>query len=441
MTKTAEQHIENLLKLHPQGIDLSLDRIRRLLEVLGNPHRTLPPVIHIAGTNGKGSASAFCRAILEAAGYRVHVHTSPHLIHWRERYRIGFRNGGRFIDDDGLADAMERVAAANDGQPVTVFEILTAAAFLLFSEQPADATVMEVGLGGRLDATNVIEKPAVSLIMPIALDHQALLGDRVEDIAGVKAGIIKQEAPVVIGWQESAAARQVLISKAEQMNAPVSVYGQDYTAYEESGRMVFQNRSGLMDLPLPRLAGAFQIKNAAAAIEAVTAAGFNAAEPAVAHGISHAAWPARMQHLRRGKLISLLPPGAKLWLDGGHNTAAGAAAAQAIRQICKTEKCRLVLVCGMIAGKNAAGYLAAFKDIAARLCAVPVHFSDAGVPPAVLAQTAHHIGLQAQAFESVAQVLADIRQKEDASAPLQVLICGSLYLAGEVLRENGTPLQ
>jgi len=441
MLKTAEQRIEDLLNLHPRSVDLSLERIKRVLEVSGNPHLSIPPVIHIAGTNGKGSASAFSRAILEAAGYRVHVHTSPHLVHWRERYRIGFKGGGRFIDDDSLADVLERVSVANDGQPVTVFEILTVAAFLLFSEHPADAAIIEVGLGGRFDATNVIVKPAASLIMPVSLDHQSFLGERVEDIAAEKAGIIKKESPVVIGFQESETVRNLLIDKALQMNAPVSVYGQDYLACENLGRMVFQNRNGFVNLPLPRLTGSFQISNAAAAIEAVSAAGFEVEESAIARGLSNAVWPGRMQKLENGKLVNLLSPDTELWLDGGHNPAAGVVTAQSIRQICETRKRKLILVCGMISTKDAAQYLAAFKDIAICICTVPVHFSDAGISPAILAEFARKVSLKAQNFESVADALMNIRHTAESSSPLLVLICGSLYLAGEVLQENGTPPQ
>ncbi|MDY6962815.1 MAG: Mur ligase family protein, partial [Pseudomonadota bacterium] len=266
----AEQEIDKLMALHPKGFDLSLDRIRRLLEVLGNPHEKLPPVIHIAGTNGKGSATAFCRALLEAAGLAVHVHTSPHLVAWHERYRIGVRNGrSAIVDDELFADALRRVAAANAGQTITVFEILTAVTFLLFSEQPADAVILEVGLGGRFDATNVVDKPAVSVIMPISLDHQPYLGDRVELIAAEKAGIMKRGCPVVIGRQEYDAALEVLSDTASRLSCPVAIYGQDYSGHEEFGRLIYEDEFGLADLPLPRLPGRHQIANAAAAIRAV----------------------------------------------------------------------------------------------------------------------------------------------------------------------------
>ncbi|RVI74120.1 bifunctional folylpolyglutamate synthase/dihydrofolate synthase, partial [Sinorhizobium meliloti] len=242
----AAQEIEKLLALHPKGFDLSLDRITRLLAALGNPHERLPPVIHVAGTNGKGSVTAFCRAILEAAGLSVHVHTSPHLVNWHERYRLGVKGGkGALVSDPVLADAVRRVAEANGGEKITVFEILTAVTFLLFAEHPADVAIIEVGLGGRYDATNVIARPAVAVIMPISLDHQAYLGDRVELIAAEKAGIMKRGCPVVIGHQEEESARDVLIATAERLGCPISVYGQDFMAHEEFGRLIFQDENGL----------------------------------------------------------------------------------------------------------------------------------------------------------------------------------------------------
>ncbi len=319
----ATQEIERLLGLHPKGFDLSLGRITRLLDTLGNPHLRLPPVIHVAGTNGKGSAVAFSRALLEAAGYTVHVHTSPHLVRWHERYRLGSPGGGKIVDDDVLAEAVRRVAEANAGQAITVFEILTAVTFVLFSEHPADAVILEVGLGGRFDATNVIPDPAVSVIMPISLDHQPYLGDRVELIAAEKAGIIKPRCPVVIGAQEEEAVRMVLIETAERRDCPYSVYGQDFLSYEERGRMIYQDNTGLMDLPMPGLLGRHQLANAAAAIQAVRTAGFNVPEYAVETAMSSVEWPARMQRLIKGKLVDLAVPGSELWLDGGHNPGAG----------------------------------------------------------------------------------------------------------------------
>ncbi len=304
----AEREIESLLSLHPKGYDLSLDRVRRLLDKLGNPQDRLPPVIHIAGTNGKGSCAAFSRALLEAAGYRVHTHTSPHLVHWNERYRLGAEGGGRLVEDKVFAEAIARAAHANGGETITVFEILTAVGFILFSEHPADVVILEVGLGGRFDATNVIPAPAVSVIMPISLDHQAYLGDRVELIAAEKAGIIKRGCPVVIGAQGSDAARQVLIETAERLDCPMQVYGQDFLAYGENGRMVYQDTDGLMDLPPPRLPGRHQFANAAAAIAGIKAAGLTISERAVEQAMVEVSWPGRMQKLAQGRLVDLAPP-------------------------------------------------------------------------------------------------------------------------------------
>jgi dihydrofolate synthase/folylpolyglutamate synthase len=354
-TLAADREIENLLALHPKGFDLSLDRISRLLDRLGNPQDRLPPVIHIAGTNGKGSCAAFSRALLEAAGYRVHVHTSPHLVHWHERYRLAAEGGGRFVEDAVFADAIARVARANGGETITVFEILTAVTFLLFSEHPADAAVIEVGLGGRFDATNVIPNPAVSVIMPVSLDHQAYLGDRVELIAAEKAGIIKGGCPVVVGAQESETALAVLVETAERLGCPVSVYGQDFLAYGENGRLVYQDEDGLMDLQPPRLPGRHQFANAAAAIAAVKAAGFNIEARAAEKAMSDVAWPGRMQKLTQGRLVDLAPEGAEIWLDGGHNPGAGVVVAEAMAEQEEKSPRPLFLISGMISTKDQSG--------------------------------------------------------------------------------------
>ena len=302
-TSLAAAEIDALMLKHPKGFDLSLDRIRRLLTELGEPQRKLPPQIHIAGTNGKGSVTAFCRAILEADGQAVHAHTSPHLVNWHERYRIG-RKGepGALVDDAMLAEAVSRAAKANAGAPITVFEILTAVTFLLFSENPADAVLLEVGLGGRFDATNVIEKPAVTVITSISLDHQSYLGDRVELIAAEKGGIIKRGVPVVLGQQNEAIALEVLTSMADRARAPLLVYGQDFFAYEEHGRLVYQDESGLLDLPMPRLPGRHQLTNAATAIAALRHGGFAPADKAIEAGLSQVEWPGRMQQIASGPL-------------------------------------------------------------------------------------------------------------------------------------------
>ncbi len=439
-TLLADREIERLMALHPRGFDLSLDRISRLLDRLGNPQEKLPPVIHIAGTNGKGSAAAFSRALLEAAGYRVHVHTSPHLVNWHERYRLAASGGGKFVDDELLARTIARVADANKGETITVFEILTAVTFLLFSEHPADAAVIEVGLGGRFDATNVVKSPAVSLIMPVSLDHEAYLGDRVELIASEKAGIIKPGSPVVIGAQETEAAQAVMIETAERLGCPLSVYGQDFLAYEENGRMVYQDDSGLMDLPPPRLPGRHQYSNAAAAIAAVRAAGFEVSHRAVEKAMASVSWPGRMQKLSVGKLVDLAPKGAEIWLDGGHNPGAGLVVAEALVEQEEKFSRPLFLICGMIATKDQTGYFRAFEGMARHVYTVPVSLSDAGVPNAELAIRANEAGLSAEPVSSVANALMLLRDTWDEDeTPPRVLIGGSLYLAGAVLAENGTP--
>lgn len=432
----ATRLIERLSELHPKGFDLSLDRIRRLLEPLGTPQEWMPPVIHIAGTNGKGSASAFCRALLEAAGLNVHVHTSPHLVNWHERYRLGAPAGGRLVEDDVLAEALQRVADANAGQKITVFELLTATMFLLFTEHPADAAILEVGLGGRFDATNIISKPAVSLIMPVSLDHQAFLGDRVELIASEKAGIIKPGAPVVIGHQEWEAARDVLIDTAERLGCPLQVYGQDFLAYEERGRLVYQDEDGLLDLPLPRLRGRHQLTNAAAAIAAVKAAGFNVSLNAVQTAMQSVMWPARLQQLASGPLVDLAPEGSEIWLDGGHNPDAAVVIAEALAGAEERHPRQLILITGMINTKDQAGYFRAFNGMARHVYTVPITSSDAGVSPDALAAEAMEAGIPAEPISSVGSALSLLRETWDDEVAPRILICGSLYLAGDVLAAN-----
>jgi dihydrofolate synthase / folylpolyglutamate synthase len=435
----ADAEIEKLMGLHPKGYDLSLDRIRRLLEVLGNPHLKLPPVIHVAGTNGKGSATAFCRALLEAQGLSVHVHTSPHLVRWHERYRIGVKGGrGQIVDDALFADALRRVADANGGQPITVFEILTAVTFILFSEQPADVVVLEVGLGGRFDATNVVENPAVCIVQPISLDHQAYLGDRVELIAAEKAGIMKRGIPVVIGHQEFDGAKDVLISTAERLGCPLAVFAQDFLAYEEFGRLVYQDEFGLMDLPLPRLPGRHQIGNAATAIRAVKAAGYPVTEEIAEKAMLSVEWPGRLQRLTEGRLVEHAPEGSEIWLDGGHNPGAGEVIAEAMAAMEERQARPLHLVIGMINTKDPIGFFRAFVDIAHNVYTVPIHGSDVGLDPVALALSAAEAGLKAVPMGSLAQALDAIRERSEGGVPPRIMIGGSLYLAGNVLAENGT---
>ncbi|HVG50021.1 MAG TPA: folylpolyglutamate synthase/dihydrofolate synthase family protein, partial [Xanthobacteraceae bacterium] len=306
--------LARLLALHPKRIDLSLDRMWRILDALGHPERRLPPVIHIAGTNGKGSTVAFMRAVLEAAGKRVHTYTSPNLVRINERYRIA----GKLVADDALAEALATCERANGDAPITVFEIETAAGFLLFADSPADVTLLEVGLGGRLDATNVVERPLASVITPVSIDHIEFLGDTLEKIASEKAAIMKRGVPAVIGRQAEGP-MSVIARQAEEVHAPLHVLGQDWMIGEERGRLVYQDGDGLLDLPAPKLFGRHQFDNAGTAIAALRAAKLDLPARAFEDGVVQADWPARMQRLTTGRLLPLAPPGSELWLDGGHN--------------------------------------------------------------------------------------------------------------------------
>lgn len=446
--QTADAMIEEFMRHHPKGFDLSLGRITNLLEKLGSPHKKLPPIFHIAGTNGKGSTSAYIRALLEQAGYGVHVHTSPHLVHWHERYRLakntyssnkGQKATSQFVNDGVLADALKRIGAANNGAEITVFEILTAAAFVLFAEHPADAVIMEVGLGGRFDATNVIDKPAVSIITPISLDHQAFLGDSVAAIAGEKAGIIKPNCPLIIGAQTNDDVLNVLIKMAQKNHAPHHIFGQDFTAYEEHGRIAFQNEQGLLDLPLPKLTGDYQIENAATAIEAVKVANFQVSEHNIANAMRDVYWPARMQKLTSGHFVEKLPKTCELWLDGGHNPAAGRVTVAALKKLMGHHNDQLFLIAGMINTKDSQSYFENFKSLSPKLFTVPIPSSDAGIDPQDLATIAKVATLDATATQSVSAALDKISQLIAPDKRSFILICGSLYLAGEVLAENGTP--
>ena len=425
-----------LLALHPKRIDLSLDRIERLLAALGHPQRRLPPVIHVAGTNGKGSTVAFMRAILEAAGQRVHVYTSPNLVRLNERFRIAQSGGGKLVADAELAGALAECEAKNDGAPITVFEIETAAAFLLFARHPADVLLLEVGLGGRLDATNVVEKPLASVITRLSLDHRDYLGDTIEAIAAEKAGILKSGVPAVVVSQ-AREALAVIERQAARFRAPLVIAGEDWTATEERGRLVYQDADGLLDLPAPKLYGRHQFENAGAAIAALRAASLTLPAPAYEAGMIRVDWPARMQRLTQGPLASLLPPESELWLDGGHNADGGRAIAAALADLEERVSRPLVLVAGMLSTKDSEGFLRNFSGLARRVITVPIH-QDKALPPAALADVARGVGIPAIASEDIAGALRLAGKLELLPAP-RVLIIGSLYLAGEVLALNGAP--
>jgi dihydrofolate synthase/folylpolyglutamate synthase len=428
--------LARLLKLHPKLIDLSLERIERLLARLGHPEKSLPPVIHVAGTNGKGSTVAFMRAILEAAGRSVHVYTSPHLVRFNERFRLGAPGGGHLVSDDKLNAAFEECEKANGGDPITVFEITTAAGFLLFSRNPADVLLLEVGLGGRLDATNVIEKPAASVITPLSLDHADYLGDTIESVAAEKAGILKKRVPGVIAPQPKAAL-DVIETAAARVRAPLMTAGEHWQISEERGRLVYQDDDGLLDLPAPKLPGRHQFINAGTAIAALRAAGMALPAAAYETGLLKADWPARMQRLSHGKLAALAPPGSELWLDGGHNPDGGHAIAAAIGDLEERVSRPLVVIAGMLSTKDNEGFLRNFAGLARLMFAVPIPHQEKSVPSSELRAAAMRLNIPAQEAESVEAALA-ATAKLSLDPPPRILMTGSLYLAGEILRANGT---
>ncbi len=418
--------LERLKALHPKLIDLSLGRMRRLCAALGDPQRRLPPVIHVAGTNGKGSTVAMLRAIAEAAGLKVHVFTSPHLVRFAERIRLA----GTLITDAHLAAVLERIEAVNAGQPITFFEITTAAAFQAFSEVEADLCLLEVGLGGSLDATNVLERPAVSVIAPVDHDHREFLGDTIAGIAGEKAGIIKRGAPVVIGRQ-GPEAFEVIEARAQALGAPLLALGTDFDAWLERGRLCIQLDERLLDLPAPALAGAHQVDNAAlAAVAALQLREARIDDAAIGRGIASAVWPARMQRLTAGPLAAMAKArGADLWLDGGHNPHAARALARTIGDLAARDGRPVALVCGLLANKDADGFFSAFAGLAPAVHTVGFD-APAAADPADLARIARAHGLRASVHTDVTAGLAAALAGQTVP---HVVIAGSLYLAGEVL--------
>jgi len=428
--------LARLLALHPKRIDLSLDRMWRILDRLGHPERRLPPVIHVAGTNGKGSTIAFMRAMLEAAGHSVHVYTSPNLVRMNERFRLGAIGGGVLVSDAELVEVLGECERQNGEAPITVFEIETAAAFVLFSRHPADLLLLEVGLGGRLDATNVVERPLVDVITPVSMDHIDFLGNTLEAIATEKAAIFKQDVPAVVALQ-SEGALAVIKRKGAELGAPLHVMGEEWIANEERGRLVYQDQDGLLDLPAPRLFGRHQFANAGTAIAALRVADLKLSARAFEQGIVKADWPARMQRIAAGTLVALVPPGGEIWLDGGHNVDGGRTIAGALADLEERVSRPLVLVIGMLSTKDAEGFLRNFTGLARRMIAVPIH-QDKGMPADALADIARRIGIPADHSDSIEAALALIGAL-GLSPPPRILITGSLYLAGEVLSANGTP--
>lgn len=409
--------------LHPREIDLTLGRLERLLARLGNPEAKLPPVFHVAGTNGKGSTVAFIRAGLEAAGLRVHCYTSPHLVRFNERIRLA----GTLIDDEALGELLRELLSRNGGQPITFFEITTALAFLAFSRVPADACVIEVGLGGRMDATNVLQRPLVTGIAALGLDHQQFLGDTILAIAGEKTGIAKRGVPLVTARYPSAVAARIA-EVAGVAGAKLHLRGHDWDVAGYEGHLHYRDGAGRLELPLPRLAGQHQIENAGLAVAMLRAQSvLPVPDAALKAAMGWAEWPARLQRITEGPLFDLLPRGSELWVDGAHNPSAGRALSSAV--LAMKPPLPLLMVVGMLASKDHDGFLKCFPA-ATKLIAVPVE-GHAGVPPFELAAKAAAAGLDAVTAETLAEALARLGQ------PARVLVCGSLHLAGTLLKENG----
>jgi dihydrofolate synthase/folylpolyglutamate synthase len=420
---TSDAILARMMALHPKIIDLTLDRVWRLLDALGNPQNDLPLVIHIAGTNGKGSTQAMIRAGLEAAGKTVHAYTSPHLARFHERIRLA----GNLITEEHLTAVLDECYAANGSDPITYFEITTCAALLAMARTPADYTLLEVGLGGRLDATNVIDQPALTVITPISIDHEQYLGDTLAKIAGEKAGIIKRRVPCIVGPQPDEALG-VIEAVAARHGAPLLAHGQHWHVSEERGRLIYQDETGLLDLPLPNLPGAHQIENAGAALAALRH--LTMGDAAFEAAVTRAFWPARMQRLHSGPLTDAAPH-AEVWLDGGHNPAAGQALA---RHLASLPARPTYLICGMLNTKDIAGYLTPLAAHATALTALSIPGEANTLPAEVTAEAARAAGLPATTADTALAAVTDIVK---ICPEARILICGSLYLAGGILRENG----
>ena len=425
--RASDEAILRLRAHHPSLIDLTTGRVERLLAALGHPERKLPPVIHVAGTNGKGSTVSYLRAIAEAAGMKVHVITSPHLVRFAERIRVA----GELISDARMSELIDKLEAANAGEQISFFEITTVLAIQAFAETPADLCIVEVGLGGRFDATNIFDAPAVSVITPVDYDHLEMLGPELSKIAWEKAGIIKQGRPVVVARQMEEG-EAVILEEAEKLAAPVTLMGRDFDAWEERGRLLVQMEDQLYDLPPPSLFGGYQFANAGLAVAAALALGDpRIDEAALAKGVSSAVWPARFQRLTEGPMARLAAErGSDLWLDGGHNPHAGRALAEAAGRLVARDPRPLVLVTAMFARKDALGFFQPFQGLKPTVFATTFDSPNAA-PADELAEAAAQAGL---AVEEAADVTEGVRRALAMPGPApHILICGGLHFAGEVL--------
>jgi len=430
--------LERLNRLHPKIIDLGLDRVADLLERVGNPQDRLPPVVHVAGTNGKGSVIAYLRAMLEASSYRVHVYTSPHLVRFHERIRLA----GELIDEERLVALLELCERANDRRNITFFEITTVAAFLAFAETPGDILLLETGLGGRLDATNMIARPLATILTPISMDHMQYLGDTLAKIAFEKAGIMKAGTPAIVGPQPREALA-VFEERAAKLDVPLLVAGRDYRCTPENGGMRFRDANRELHLPRPALLGDFQIDNAGMAIAALPALGdFDVRDAAIERGLREVSWPGRMQRIESGRFAAGLPAGWEVWLDGGHNESAGAAIASIVRDWQREDREAgrepkpLHLIFGMLNTKQPVAFLRHLAPLAASLHAVAIGGGHQNLTVAEMLAAARAAGVpNPQAADNIGAALTQIRAQE--KHPARILFCGSLYFAGEVLAGNG----
>lgn len=429
-TPRSDAALKRLLSLHPKLVDLSLGRMERILAALGHPEKHLPPVVHVTGTNGKGSVLAFLRAMLEAAGLRVHVYTSPHLVHFHERIRLA----GELIEEDHLSAVLEECESVNAGQEITYFEITTAAAFLAFSRTPADVVLLENGLGGRLDATNVVSRPAATAITSVSMDHQQFLGNSLGEIATEKAGIIKPGVPCIVGPQHPDA-MDVIVGHTEARGAPLLEWGINWRAHTDAdGSMVFEHHGETLSLPMPALPGAHQIVNAGHACAIAASLEFvNVTPRHMAQGLMNVEWPARLQRLKSGPVLDALPPDWEVWLDGGHNPDAGETIARFVKENWADKP--LHLISGMINSKQPAGYFKPLANLAADVRCVTIPGEAAAIPAADLAEIAMKAGLDATTADSALDAALSIVSGAGAG-PARVLICGSLYFAGSILSDH-----
>jgi dihydrofolate synthase/folylpolyglutamate synthase len=429
----SQEILERLTRLYPRAIDLGLDRIERLLAEMGSPHKKLPPVVHVAGTNGKGSLVAYLRAMSEAAGYRAHVYTSPHLVRFNERIRVA----GRLIEDPELGAILTECEEVNAGKPITFFEITTVAAFVAFARTPADIAILEVGMGGRRDTTNVVD-PTLCAITPIGFDHTGFLGDKLEGIAAEKAGILKHAVPAVIGRQREVSL-QVIAQQAAKLAVPLFRMGREWQMTPTASGFRYDSDQLSLDFPAPALVGAHQLDNAATAVacvERLRPAQFRIDDSAIRKGLQSVDWPARLQKLTRGPLPEALPPGCELWLDGGHNEDCGLALARMASDWAREPApLPLYLIFGMLTTKDASGFLRPLARHAKAARAVPFPEGHSAYTPHEACAKAAEVGLDCAPANDIGAALEDLLATQPA--PMRILICGSLYLAGAVLARNG----